>query len=94
MLPCGGAHLVGVEDVVISDVPKVARAGGNDILEHASLVCGLLHPYIEGKGALGAPLHALNRHARPCIHVILAAEQVYIGHLTLDFATMLGRCST
>lgn len=58
-----GANLVGVEDVVIGDVAEVARAGGYHILEHASLVRGLLYPHVEGEGALGAPLHPLDCHA-------------------------------
>lgn len=73
----GGADLVGVEDVVIGDVAEVARAGGDYILEHASLVCGLLNPYVKGEGSLAAPLHPLNRHARPCIHSLWQLSSRY-----------------
>ena len=72
------AHLIGVEDAVVSDVGEGAVARRQDALEEAAAVCQLLHPDVHRKGARPAPLHALNCQAGSCNDVASPSQALDI----------------
>lgn len=62
------ADLVGVEDAVICDIAEGAVAGRDNVLEQVAVVRELLHPDVQCKGSLPAPLHSLDCQAGSCNH--------------------------